>query len=110
MNQTERIKQYIEEFGSITQKEAVSEIGCYRLSARIADLKAEGYEIETEFVTSKNRYGDKVTFAKYKFKGDDEDEDKEPKVLCDSRGVYRLDLDGMGDIPSSRVGAVFSDL
>ena len=109
MNQTERIKQYIEEFGSITQKEAVSEIGCYRLSARIADLKAEGYEIETEFVTSKNRYGDNVTFAKYKFKGD-EDEDKEPKVLCDSRGVYRLDLDGMGDIPSSRVGAVFSDL
>lgn len=29
----------------LTQQDAIREIGCYRLAARISDLKADGYEI-----------------------------------------------------------------
>lgn len=67
--QNERVLEFIQEYGSITQKEAVDWIGCYRLSARIADLKKEGYEIEDAFETSKNRYGDPVSFKRYSLGG-----------------------------------------
>lgn len=65
MTQCEKILQYMEETGSITQAEAVSEFGCYRLSARIADLKKQGVAIKSEPVERKNRYGETVRFARY---------------------------------------------
>ena len=61
----ERILQYLKEKGSITSWEAIKEFGNTRLSASIWLLKNEGYEIETQFETNKNRYGDKVSYAKY---------------------------------------------
>ena len=36
-----------------------------RLSARIYDLRAMGYDIKTEIVTVKNRYGQKVRVSRY---------------------------------------------
>lgn len=36
----------------ITAIEALNDVGCFRLGARIWDLKAEGYEIESELVTT----------------------------------------------------------
>lgn len=42
MTQCERILRHLQDYGSITQAEAVSEYGCYRLGARIWDLKAQG--------------------------------------------------------------------
>lgn len=44
----------------ITALEALAEIGCFRLAARISDLRADGYTIET--VTE--RLGGK-TYARY---------------------------------------------
>ena len=55
MKQTERIRQYMHDFGSITQLEAMQDIGCMRLAARIADLKRDGHAIRREMETSKNR-------------------------------------------------------
>lgn len=57
MNQTERILMYMRDFGSITQLEAMRDLGCMRLGARVYDLKREGYNIRREMETSKNRYG-----------------------------------------------------
>lgn len=50
----------------ITQADAVEKFGCYRLSARISDLREMGYDIKTENETKKNRYGVTVTYARYK--------------------------------------------
>ena len=63
--QCDMILRYMQDNGSITQIEAASEIGCYRLSGRIYDLRAMGYEIKKEMQTKKNRYGRAVSFAKY---------------------------------------------
>lgn len=65
MTQCERILRHMRDYGSITQAEAVTEYGCYRLGARIWDLKAAGVPIKSELVTGKNRYGEKISFARY---------------------------------------------
>ena len=44
-----------------TQQDAIRRIGCYRLAARISDLRADGYRITSELVT-----GDGVRFARYR--------------------------------------------
>jgi hypothetical protein len=63
--QKSRIIKYIEDFGSITPLEAMRDIGCYRLSARIYDLKEDGYNIVTKTVGVKNRYDEVVHVAQY---------------------------------------------
>lgn len=61
----DRVLAHLREHGSITSLEAIKEYGATRLSAIIFELRAEGYDIDTDFETSKNRYGDKVTYARY---------------------------------------------
>ena len=65
MTQSEMILTHLREHGSITPQEAMREYGCMRLGARIYDLKRSGYAIRTERETRQNRYGEKVTYAKY---------------------------------------------
>lgn len=65
MTQNEKILRHLQDFGSITTMEAFTEYGCTRLSARIKDLRDSGHEIRTTFETSRNRYGDKVSYARY---------------------------------------------
>lgn len=65
MTQCERILRHLQDYGSITQAEAVTEYGCYRLGARIWDLKAQGVPIKAETVTGANRYGERTCFARY---------------------------------------------
>ena len=49
----------------ITSIQAIELFGATRLSDIIFKLRKDGYEIETESVTKKNRYGHAVTFARY---------------------------------------------
>lgn len=63
--QCKRILRHMQDFGSITSKEAIEEYGCLRLASRIHDLKNQGYNISGKFVTSKNRYNEPVTYKKY---------------------------------------------
>ena len=56
------------EHGSITTIEAFQKYGCTRLAARIFDYRAMGYEIESDSMTTKNRYGNPVTVAVYRLK------------------------------------------
>ena len=65
MNRAERVLEYIKQFGSITPLEAVRDLGYYRLSAAIHDIKAAGYKIKTTTKTGKNRYGQPVHYASY---------------------------------------------
>lgn len=60
----ERVLNYIRDFGSITTFEAFTELGCTRLSEYIRQLRIE-YDIKDEWITSTNRYGEKVQFKKY---------------------------------------------
>lgn len=69
MTQKEMILKHLKEAGSITPGVALEEYGCFRLSARIADLKADGHEIQTTMEARKNRFGKTVRFARYKLGG-----------------------------------------
>ena len=51
--------------GSLTQAQAVRLYGCYRLSARVLEYRKMGYNIETHYKTSKNRFGYYSTYANY---------------------------------------------
>ena len=42
MTQTERVHQYMRDFGSITQLEAMADLGVMRLASRINDMKRQG--------------------------------------------------------------------
>jgi len=68
MTQCERVIQYIKDFGSISTLEAFRDLGVARLSARIFDLQEQGYQFNRKNETSKNRYGDKVTYTRYSLK------------------------------------------
>ena len=65
ITQKERIIQYIREFGSISSWEAYSDLGITQLGARIDQLKKEGHEFRTEWESSKNRYGEPVSYKRY---------------------------------------------
>lgn len=54
--QCEFLLQYLQKFDSITPLEALTAFGCLRLSARIADLRADGYVITTEIHKGKKNY------------------------------------------------------
>lgn len=71
MTQTERVLQYLKDFGSITPLQALSDLGVMRLGARIWDLRQEGYPITRRMVGSKNRYGESVSFAEYRLGGNE---------------------------------------
>ena len=62
---SDRILAYLQDKGHITSWQAIREFGITRLSAVIYNLRHDGYNIQSESVSRKNRYGDKVTFAKY---------------------------------------------
>ncbi len=68
MTQCERILRHMECFGGITAAEAMSEYGIYRLAARIADLKAQGYDIISRTGSGKNRFEEPTHFAIYSLK------------------------------------------
>lgn len=63
--QAERIVQYMEEFGSITQFEALKDLGVMRLASRISDLKKQGIPIKSEVISVKNRYNEDCYIKRY---------------------------------------------
>lgn len=69
MNQCERILKYMERYGSISNREAVIELGIGRLASRIHDLTREGYIIERETVKGKNKFGEETHFTRYRIGG-----------------------------------------
>ena len=65
MNQHERIKDYLKEFGSISTMEAFRDLGITRLGAHILEIERQGVEIERKTEYALNRYGQKVHYTRY---------------------------------------------
>lgn len=64
--QAARVLQYMKDFGSITQYQALQDLGVMRLASRISELKTKHeVEIDSDFVTVQNRYGEKCSIKKY---------------------------------------------
>lgn len=66
LTQCERILKHIVENGSISPREAMNELGIYRLASRINDLKRRGYIIAGKRTSGKNKFGEKTSFKVYR--------------------------------------------
>ena len=64
-NQHARIKQYIEDFGSITPMQAFSDLGITKLSTRICEMERKGYKVEREMVKGFNRWEEPIKYMRY---------------------------------------------
>ena len=60
-HQCQQVLNYIGQFGSITPLEAFEDLGIYRLSARIKDLRDLGYPI----VTTREHYFNNGIYKQY---------------------------------------------
>ena len=70
MSQSSRILDYMAVLGSITQLEAMRDLGVMRLGARVFDLKEKGHNIQTVMVEGENRFGEPTRYARYFNLGD----------------------------------------
>lgn len=59
------ILDYLKKHGSITPQDALSEFGCFRLGARICELRMRGFDIETALETGVNKMGQTTRYARY---------------------------------------------
>lgn len=65
MSQTERILDYLQQNGSITQRDADEHFGCTRLGARIWELRSAGFPIVSRMENGVNRFGERTRYARY---------------------------------------------
>lgn len=63
--QAQRVLDYMERFGSITQLEALRDLGVMRLASRISDLRKQGYVIKGETESVMNRFDEKCSIKRY---------------------------------------------
>ena len=61
-----RTLQYLLDFGSISNFEAFEDLGITRVSARICELRKDGYPIISIPETRKNRYGETTRYTRYR--------------------------------------------
>lgn len=64
--QVERVVDYMTQFGSITQYEAIRDLGVMRLASRISELRKMGFPIEDAMVPVKNRFGETCHIKQYR--------------------------------------------
>lgn len=64
-NKETRLMRYLQEFGSITSMDAISELGYTRLAATVFLLRKKGVNIVSTNETNINRWGEKVTYTRY---------------------------------------------
>ena len=69
MTQCERLLEYLNTHDSITQMEALNELGIMRLASRVSDLNRQGYDIQKKMIVVKNRWGESCCIASYSFGG-----------------------------------------
>jgi Helix-turn-helix domain len=55
MSQEKQILSHLRRYGSIEPLTALDKYGCFRLAARINDLRYHGYQIDTEMVEKGNK-------------------------------------------------------
>lgn len=65
-DQTDLLLGYLKANKTITAADAMNVLGIGRLSARIFDLRAEGYDISLTIKTGTNRFGKPVHYGVYR--------------------------------------------
>lgn len=65
MNKTKLILRWMQQGRGITSAIAFEQFGTTRLSGIIYNLKKKGFDIHTEMVNGKDRYGNPVRYAVY---------------------------------------------
>ena len=65
LNQKDRVLRHLETYGSIDPRQAYFDYSIMRLAAVIFNLKEEGHNIKSESITSKNKFDEPVSYAKY---------------------------------------------
>lgn len=65
MTHIEKIARFIDENGSITDRQADRRLGVGRLASRIFDMKQAGFNIKTETIKVRNRDGSFSHVARY---------------------------------------------
>tara|TARA_R110000851_G_scaffold114153_2_gene239116 strand:- start:8128 stop:8367 length:240 start_codon:yes stop_codon:yes gene_type:complete len=65
-NQKQKVMRHLNNYGSITPLDAFRDYGIMRLAAVVFNLKEDGYDIDSEMISSSNRFGEKVNFSEYK--------------------------------------------
>ena len=66
MTQKQRILDYLERGHTLTRLNSWKMLGILECPARICELKQDGHEIKTERLTVTNKYGEKVSIAKWR--------------------------------------------
>lgn len=74
-NQNERILAYIKKHGSITQFEAMNQLGVMRLASRVSDMRSKGIPIASRLEEIENRFGEKCRIKRYFLLKGEEDEE-----------------------------------
>ena len=69
-SKTMDVLNHLKNYGSISQSEAVDLYNLYRLSSVIFELRKRGYEITSEIVPFKSKYGIMSNFAVYHLVGE----------------------------------------
>lgn len=64
--QCQRILDYMLDHGSITQLEALKDLGVFRLASRISELRKNGHQISSQMVKVENRYGETCRVKRYR--------------------------------------------
>ena len=65
LSQQAQILEYLKTHRGISQAEAIDSFGCYRLGARIYDLKDRGYKVDVIMEDGVNRFGRPTRYARY---------------------------------------------
>lgn len=66
MNQHERIRKYMDDFGSITPMDAFLDLGITKLATRIGEMIRNGEKISKHTEVGENRYGDRIHYMRYR--------------------------------------------
>ena len=64
ITQDKEVLNFLQERGKISPLEALQEIGCFRLSARILQLRKQGHQIVTKRISKQGEFR-VVNFAEY---------------------------------------------
>ena len=70
MTQISRVLDHLKSGKTITSIEAIKLYGATRLSAIIWELRRDGYDIASNMIEVKNRYGEKTHVAEYRYVGE----------------------------------------
>lgn len=65
MNQRTQVLEHLREGNSITSMDAIRYFGITRISAKIFELRNEGYDIERKNITVFDKFGRRKTFGRW---------------------------------------------